>query len=273
MTDRNFTLTKDNYFDPSRPHLSVSQVKCYLKSPDLYYRRYVLKDPKAQFVPTPSMVKGSLVDDLVTRGQTDIQKKVTKKEDPELYAAQQDLDPSLLITSAQYDEAMEVVEELKRQPIWCDNVAGSEFQVLLENYLSPTKGRLVPICGLVDRVSVDPETGIHRIIDLKVTAPGNQKHFRHFAVEMGYDMQLAVYRWLYVSSRELTYDDIICSNVVVSRIEPGYVKVMTHTWSPDRLEYAFGRFERAVGDISAGRFGFPRAEWDDPKEPIGFRTE
>lgn len=257
-----FVLTADNYFSKDRPHISVSQIKDYLRCPAFYKRRHIDKDPLVQIEPTDSMKRGSLVDDLLTRGETKMQAKVLKKDDAELFEKQKEMDERLLIGARYWDEAQEVAAAVKAHPLWLPRfaTAKSEYQVLLSD-VTYNENASVPVCGLADRIdTIDKESHadyVAEIIDLKVVSPvklSTPTKWMWNVREMKYAHQFALYQKL--KSIELGCEPslISCRHVVAAFVEPGFVEVRSYIIPQGMLDEALAEIEYALKGIAAGNF-------------------
>jgi hypothetical protein len=241
-----FTLTKDNYYDPARPHVSVSQIKDYLRDPAFYYRRHVLKDPAVQIVPTDAMKRGTVVDDLLTRGQTSIQPRVLKRDDPELYEEQQHLPDSVLIGQSYWDEAVEINNTLLHDPLWMAGQSESEYQVLLQGNINGVK-----VCGLADRIC-----GME-IIDLKVTNANkisSPEKWMWNCIEMKYAHQFAMYQHLFSEKVGINKTDMRCRHVCAAYIEPGFVEVKSFIVPQPMIDAAYLEIVSALDGIKNKKF-------------------
>jgi len=265
MTAPKFRLTKENYYDPKKPHLSVSKIKDYFRDPAFYKRRHVDRDPAVQFHVTGPVKRGALVDDILTRGATEIQKKVLKKDDPVLYEAQSSMDDRLLIESRYHDEAMEIVAHLAKHPAWQDNIDKAEMQVVLEGMLEG-----MPVCGLADRIEIDRDVNGNiatvRLIDLKVTSPIKQDSARKWlwnVMEMGYDMQFYLYQRLLAEQLKIPKERIICANVVASYVEAGLIKVGIYIVPQALVDAAEEKTRWAIRQIRDKKFSPKQVTWAD----------
>lgn len=245
-----FTLTKDNYYDPKRPHVSVSQIKDYLRSPSFYYRRHVLKDPKVQIVPTDAMKRGTVVDDMLTRGQTSIQPRVLKRDNPELYEEQQHLPDSVLIGQSYWDEAHEIINNLLVDPLWMDWADTSTFQVLLQGNINGVK-----VCGLADRI--DGREQYFEIIDLKVTNASkisSPEKWMWNCIEMKYAHQFAMYQHLLSEENGNKKSHITCRHVCAAFVEPGFVEVKSFLIPQAMIDAAYLEIVSALDGIKNKKF-------------------
>lgn len=255
-----FRLTKENYYDPAKPHLSVSRIKDYFKDPAFYKRRYIDRDPEVQFHVTGPVKRGSIVDDFLTRGSTEIQKKVLKKDDPSLYEAQQSIDDRFLVEGRYWDEAMQIIAHLNKHPAWQENIDKAEMQYVLEGEIDG-----MPVCGLADRIDKMPD-GTIRLIDLKVTSPIKQdspRRWMYNVIEMGYDMQFGLYQKLLAEQLKIPKEKIVCGHVVASFVEPGLIKTSIYLIPQPMLNAALPKVEWAVREIKAKKFEPKLMRWSD----------
>ncbi len=252
-----FVLTEENYFSPERPHVSVSQIKDYLRCPAFYKRRHVDRDPAVQVVPTDAMKRGSLVDDLLTRGKTAMRPRVLKKDDPDEYAAQQSIPDRLLIGQRYWDEAMEIAAAVKASPLWKSTFDSAEtrYQVLLS---STAPEIALPVCGLADRIDVSKESEcMAEIIDLKVVSPakiGSPAKWMWNVREMRYAHQFALYQVLLSGEHGIDPNKVSCRHVVAAFVEPGFVEVRSYVVPQEMLDEAMEEIVIALKGIAAGDF-------------------
>jgi hypothetical protein len=184
MPKKQFKLTKKNYYDPLRPHLSYTQLKTYLKSPVLYKLRYVDKTNK--FHGSDSVKFGKLFDALLTDPveSSKFHVGVCRKdmsEDEKQYT----------VTENTYKEAESLAAYVQEQPFW---QSSKETQVVLQGRLHNTD-----VCGLADAIIVTPQGPA--IIDLKTTNESRMKSDKawyYHVLDYGYHIQAGLYRKLYL---------------------------------------------------------------------------
>lgn len=254
-----FRLTRRNYYSPKRPHISSTQLRCYLKSPSLYHKRYVEKLPEAQFVGGDAVKRGSIVDAMLTGGKNLYSVRVLKRDDPELYAEQQK-HPELLVSQTLVTQAQAMASEALRHPAWSEGMKKAKFQVLLEGEIEGVK-----VCGLADRVDF-LDDGSVRLIDLKSTSPSAIRSARTWfwhSWDFRLDVQMAEYRELLAMKLGIEETKIRCYHFVVAYVEPGLVKVKAYEFPEDLLARGSADVHDALKGIAAGKFNENLVTWED----------
>ncbi len=261
-----FKLTRENYFSPDRPHLSLSRIKDYQKDPYYYKRKHIDKDPTLAFVPTPSSILGSIVDDTLTGEGADIlyEKKVKKKEDPDTYERQKDVDPEYLVSEGVWSKAQQIIEHLKTQPIWTDGAKNTEFQVVLEGRIAGTK-----VCGLADKI-IDAGDGKWFLDDLKVTNTmklSSPEKWLMNCFDMGYVKQLALYQRLFAKKKKVKdLKKITCRHIVAAWQCEGLTKVEGFIFPQDMLDKEYAEVVKLIKEIKKGEFPEPSVGWNEAWE-------
>ena len=241
---KQFKLTKENYYSPTRPHLSVSQVKDFLTSPELFYKRHVTKE--LTFSPTPSVRIGKMVDAMVFGEPLPYEVKVLKRDDPEKYAMQIDLPEDVLMTPREYTIAKRIAAKLQDQPLFTDYATrGATFQKLLTSSVD-----LTPTCGLADVAIADIQFPL--VDDLKVVSAAkiaSTKAWYYNCLDFGYFIQAGTYRRML--AKELGIDEhvIPCHHLVASEETDGYVRIDYFLLPDNELTQGAEDFERGVREI------------------------
>lgn len=192
-------LTKQDYFT-NEGYLHSSALKCYLESKELYKLRHIDKHPDYQFKMTSAVLKGTIVDELLTEGHTEYAPAVLKRDDPELFEKQKE-NPEKVVTPAVWSDAMAIIEQLPKHPIWQLLNDGSEFQKIVEGKIGDSlmAGKIdcyVPGIGLFDLKITNesrgstPQRWMWHCLDMKYHVPayvyktllGTNLPFYHIAV-------------------------------------------------------------------------------------------
>jgi len=257
-------LTQKNYFDKDREHISVSQLKDYMKDPSYYKRKHIDKDPKLEFKVTPNVCVGSMVDELLTTPDEEPQyvKKVLKKDDSDEFYRQKEMEDRYVLGATYFDKGMDMVEELKRQPVWTDHIDTAQFQVLLEGELEGLK-----VCGLADRI--DKVDGKLKLIDLKVTNPARNEtgiRWHYHCIAMRYFHQLALYQHLYAEMKGIDKEAISCAHVTIANVSAGLNQVKAFNIGQDKLDVAFEEVREALRGIKDGHFDPKLTTWHEVEE-------
>lgn len=271
MTKTKFILTEDNYFSPDRPHISVSMIKDYMLDPEYYKRKWINREPELQFKVTKSMKRGLVVDHILTNpgAGCPYQKKVLKKDNPKLYEIQKGMDDRFIVAEAEWNQALQVVHDLKKHPIWSDNLETASFQEVLEDEIEGVK-----VCGLADRVDILPGDKI-RLSDLKVVNPiklDSPRKWLWNCVDMKYTHQLALYQRMLAKKIGRDYNDIECAHIVAAFQNTGITKVSGFTFAQHLLDEAYEELVDAIKNIKAKKFEPVLATWDNAEE-LGARQE
>lgn len=228
-----FGLTKENYYNSRRPHISASKIIDYTKDPYFYKLKHV--DNKIIFELTEPMKLGKFVDALCTDPEEAKQYYVkTKRGEKDDYC----------LTETQWEEGILRAGEVNRQPFWAVH-AGVEFQPILEAGLNkdgevvPWKeGRgFVPLCGRPDRVDRLAD-GRVIITDLKCVNPmvvDSPRKWLWTAVERGYDIQFAMYRAMYARMHKIPVESISCYHLCVTS-EDGFPRALLYKFPDKNLE-------------------------------------
>lgn len=260
MAEETFVLTKETYFDPKRPHVSVSQIKDFIKDPAFYKRRYIDRDPEVQFEQTDPVKRGKIVDDVLTGGRTDIYPKVLKKDDPETYAIQENMSEKNLVGKATFEQAMAVIDALREHPVWADETYPRTYQEVLEGEIAGMK-----VCGMADRIDSLPDKKF-RLIDLKVVSAvklDSPRKWMWNVRDFFYDGQFAMYRQLKAVKEGVPKTNVECYHVVAAFVEPGIVKVRAYRIPNSMIDDAEKVLAKALAGIKSGKFDPVLTTWDD----------
>jgi len=258
---KKFVLTQESYFDPLRPFLSVSQINDYIRSPDLYYRKYIKKTVPRKV--TTSMKLGLCVDALLTSGNKEIafQPKVLKKENLEMYELQKEIKEEYLLPPDLFHKAQVLAQTIMAQPFW--TLGKTQFQLPLSAFIEKT-----PVCGLLDRIDLTGKRGspLYTISDLKITSDmkiASSKKWLHNCREMGYLRQAAMYRFLTARKYRKLEKDIPFFHIVAA-ISPDDVVTLKLFKLPSRLiDEAFLQITEAIKKINNKEWTIPPLTWDD----------
>jgi len=257
---KEFILTNENYYDEDRPHVSNSMISTYLKSPALYEGRYITKTVE-RIKTTNPMKKGLIVDHILTQpDEFPFERKTLKKDDPEAYERQKDMNDRFLAPPAIYDEATEIAQGFIEQPFWQDGLEEAQFQLVLEGTIDD-----VLVCGLPDRVDRTGEQH-WRITDVKVVAPRKMQSpaawYRN-AKEMGYLRQAAMYRQLFADMQGVPVENVTFTFAVGSRPDKGFVDIRLFDVPPHLMDMAMLEIREALDGIKKKRFQKKLLTWKD----------
>jgi hypothetical protein len=240
----------------------------YRKSPSLYKRRYIDRDPDTQKKSSDAMKKGSILDDLLTRnGETDYLvnphdgRTKAGKEFKELYGEDK------IITNAVLSEVVKLYDEVVRQPFWTEGLKKRIFQIPLEGKLEG-----VLVCGLPDWIDPLPD-GRYRLVDLKSTTVNNiatAKKWMWTAMDRGYYRQAAMYQILLAQKFGVEREaiDFCWCAVATDPYEPGLTKVALLKANQLHIDMALSELKEALQGIKANKFDEMSATWDDVVEVI-----
>jgi hypothetical protein len=214
-------LTKDNYFGPENTAITSSKARDFLKSRELYYKRYVERSISSD--ETPSIILGRIIDKILEQMglhhfYRTYRRAVLKKDNPEEYAEQKDMDPSRILTKTMYDAAVNISQKAMRSPFldfYRDRKNKNYKQLILTQ---PYKVDVIEfdVAGMLDRLTIVGSTAY--VDDHKTSGSGKMKNPNSWAYTcqaFGYFMQLAVYQWL-VKQVHPAVENVICRHIVYS---------------------------------------------------------
>ncbi len=270
-----FKLTLTTYFDPKRPHMSVSQINDYIRSPEYFYKKHVAKSiPRKP--PTSPMKVGSYVDACLTnpkvakKYQQKFERTCYAKDDRETYDsetqiidAQKALGEEYVLSETEWLKGTQLVEFIKSQPFWQDGLLTAKLQQPMEMTL---KGHLM--CGLPDRMDwgKNGEFPTLHIIDLKMSSfikTSTPAKWFYNAREMGYIRQFAMYRLLACATLGLPKGLMTFSHAVGIWHEDGLVDAKLYTFPTYEIDKAERELVAALGEIAKKNFGRKMLSWDD----------
>lgn len=270
-----FKLTLATYFDPKRPHMSVSQINDYIKSPEYFYKKHVAKSiPRKP--PTSPMKVGSYVDACLTnpkvakKYQQKFERTCYAKDDRETYDletqiidAQKALGEEFVLSETEWTKGTQLVEFIKSQPFWQMGLKESIMQQPMEMTLN---GHL--LCGLPDRMDKgnDGEFPTLHIQDLKMSSfikTSTPAKWFYNAREMGYIRQFAMYRWLAHVTFNVPKENMRFSHMVGIWHEDGLVDAKLYTFPKYEIDKAERELVAALEQIAKKNFGRKMLSWDD----------
>jgi len=255
-----YKLTLKNYYSPKRPHVSNSMLGIYKKSPALYKKMFIDKEPGYEFVCTDAMKRGLVVDAALTQGDCPYQVKVLKRDDPETFALQKDMDPRYLLNETNWQQATEIIERIEEQPFWHDGFDKRIFQMPLEGKIND-----VLVCGLPDWIDPAGE-GHWRMVDLKVVSAmkiTNPRKWFMNAMDMGYFRQAAIYQHLFAELKGVPKHHVPFSWAVASYVQKGLVQVELYHAPQEHIDKAMDEVERLLDGIKNKRFEDRLLTWKD----------
>ncbi len=252
-------LTTANYYDPDRLHISNSKVSDYLKSKKFYFEKHV-----AKIVPrhiTAAMRIGSIVDSILTGSHLSFEVRTLKREDPDLYARQQEQDPSCFCSQHEMDEAILLARHVQQQPCfdWYHK-NDTRFQYVLEASLQTSVG-CISICGMADMITETEHTVY--IDDLKCTNAQKTKSpikWLYNCLDMGYLRQLAAYGFMWQEMHPDDKRDIKFRHLTVAKIEDSLYKIALFEIHPTLLVEPLQEFLDTVERIARSH---KQADWCD----------
>ena len=187
-------LTKKNYYTTENKYLSNSKIKDFLKDPEYFYKRHVTGE--IEFEQTPSMRIGSAVDLYLTGSPAQFskayQKKVLKKDEPELFELQKTADPNSLLSESEWDKVHDIVNRVKKLSVYKDIKKNFKAQKIFKTDID--LGLFDGICGIPDWYSIVEDKAI--IVDLKTATSVAEGKFKWAAIDYGYYIQQAIYQML-----------------------------------------------------------------------------
>lgn len=261
-TSSPFKLTAATYFSPQRPHVSVSMIKDYLRSPAHYHRKWVKREIDLPL--TPSLKIGTVVDAILSGESVPFYAKVLAKDNKVAYDLQKAFPEDKLISQADMDKAKAMAQATKKLKFWAKPTRTRKLQLVLE----ATIGDLL-VCGKPDVVEFD-DTGIY-IFDIKTAQPGASKNtwsWQRACEEWGYFHQLAMYRFLVKQNQEsivghsepLPYH---FGHIVISAERDELIRVKLFKINEDDLRHPWHEIVKACAGISAKNFKDEEPTWEE----------
>ena len=241
-------------------------IKDYLKSPEYFCRKYILKEVDREL--TASLKVGSMVDAILSGEPRPFQIKVLKEENPTLYAIQKSWPSEKLISKGDAEKAEAMAKAVTRCKFWTPGLNTKKLmQVILESAFENMQ-----LCGKPDIIEVvegESEVTI-RIIDIKTSQAMKMKNARawHWTCEeYGYYLQLTMYRKLVLDNTHLFVE-----GEKKIKLEFGFIAVSIDTDGVVRVclfsvpEWALGPYEATIYDtlrlIKAQKFTDPEPTWE-----------
>lgn len=271
-----FKLTLATYFDPKRPHMSVSQINDYIRSPEYFYKKHVAKSIPRK-APTSPMKVGSYVDACLTnpkvakKYQQKFERTCYAKDDRETYDletqiidAQKALGEEYVLTDTEWTKGTQLVEFIKSQPFWQMGLKESIMQQPMEMTLN---GHL--LCGLPDRMDWETDSvGVKHlhVQDLKMSSfikTSTPAKWFYNAREMGYIRQFAMYRWLAHVTFNVPKENMKFSHMVGIWHEDGLVDAKLYTFPKYEIDKAERELVAALEQIAKKNFGRKLLSWSD----------
>lgn len=274
---KNKKLTLANYFDKDRPHMSVSQINDYIRSPEFFYQKHIAKTIERK-PPTSPMKVGSYVDACLThpkkskKYQMKFERTCYAKDDRDQYDEETEiverqklLGDEFVLTGAEWLKGKQLVDFIASQPFWQEKLSQAIMQEPMEMTLD---GHL--LCGLPDRMDwLNPGTdhAMLHISDLKMSSfikTSTPAKWFYNAKEMGYIRQFAMYRLLACATiMGLRKEQVKCSHAVGIWHEEGLVDVKLFTFPDYEIDKAEAEIMWALDQISKKRFGRKLLSWND----------
>ena len=232
-------ITKDNYHSADNKFLSSSKMRDYDKSPEYFYNKHILRTiPSLQ---TEAIIRGSLVDVLLTGSKSEMEKRFRVVERRNLK------NPPigyLEINQSQYDEAEKIASKIKKTPAWKE-LKGHERQAIL--FCDKPVGRFPGFGGMLDFLYVNRDIAI--ITDLKTSSVIEPKKYYYHALDLNYDMQLAVYEDLVRYNFPEVKEDI-CRHLVVETDKDEIYKVQTFQFHDSLIEMGRVKYKEILKKIA-----------------------
>lgn len=230
-------LTKQNYFTKKNTYITNSKVGDFLKSKELYKKKHI--DRTYQQSKTPSMQLGSMVDEYISTGKPEsilkkFQVKVKKKDSPQLYDRQQEMDQDCLVSQDLYDKAVAMGNRVVDSNIyyWL-KFHKAKFQVPLTAEYSG-----VPVAGLLDALAIVGDTAY--IIDFKTANSASIRSSNSWywhCKDFGYFRQMAHYGELVLQNYP-EVKNLIFRHIVISNNEEENYPVKIFELDPESLNFA-----------------------------------
>lgn len=278
-----FVLTPATYFSKDRPHVSVSMLNDYLKSPEYYFKKHVEKSIERKPATSPMKV-GSCVDAFLTnpRASKTFEAKFERtcyaKDDREQYdletriieGQKAQIPEDNLLTDAEWLKATQLVEFIKSQPFWQDGLKKAVFQLPMEsNVRVEGTNKTMLICGLPDRLDWEnegSENAVLNIRDLKISSfikTSTPAKWFYSAKEMGYIRQFAMYRLLACATFGIKPEQVKCSHMVGIWHDDSLVDVQLYTFPDHEIDRAHGEIVYAMRQIIEGNFARKVIGWEN----------
>lgn len=206
-------LTKRNYHSKKNTMISNSKVSQYLKSKEIYKRKYIDCDYNDEL--SVSLKIGRIVDSILSTGnfkeaRKEFSIKVLKKDNEEEYNRQQHMHNDNLISQKDWDTAIKMAFKVMQSKLYewyKQNKA--QFQVPFSDTYDG-----VGVCGLLDAMVILPD--VIYIDDFKTANASSIESINHWywhCKKYGYFRQLAHYKNLVAQK----YPDhkIVCRHLVI----------------------------------------------------------
>jgi len=253
-------LTNENYHSRENTAISNSKANTYLKSKELYYKRYITGEQP--FDETPSIQLGKIVDEVVEAGNLEYFKNVyhvsvKKKDDEHEFNRLKSIDPSNILSPDVYSKIESICDRIFRSPFfdfYREN--DTKFQVPIRVKRSKNKKEF-EICGLLDALTIIGDTAY--IDDLKTTNAGSIRTPQAWAYhcnDYGYFKQMALYREL-VRIKYTQVKNIYCRHFVVSTAKSDNYPIELYTIPENLLKGLYTEFLNVAYQITV------EAEWED----------
>ena len=261
-------LNKDNYFLAENTALSSTKIKDFLRSKEMFYRRYVLGTEKVE--QSPSILIGRLLDRIIEQMtmhyfNRSYKRAVKKKDNPTEYDLQKEWDPEKILSPAIYDAVVGMAEKMLRAPFleFYQKRSYKKFKQIILQF--PYKE--IPICGMLDRLTIVGRTAY--IDDLKTSSVGKMQtpeSWYYHCLHFGYFIQLAVYKWL-VEQTTSDIDEVICRHIVIGTSKFDAYPIKLYRIPNSLLEEPLQLFFKTAEAISVEKeWKDTLLDWDDIEE-------
>jgi hypothetical protein len=195
------------------------------------------------------MKVGSIVDAIISGEEVRYSKKVLKRDDPDLFQEQKEMDKELLVSENVWNDAIaraEAITSSSAYKWYKKNKA--KFQVILQGDIT-VNSNVVPICGMADVITETKDTVY--IDDFKSTNLNklqSAKKWFYNCIDSGYVRQLGAYRYMWRLMNPNDNRDIVCRHLVVAHSK-GVVKLKTFIFSEELLDFGESDFLQGVAEI------------------------
>ena len=234
----------------------------------MYYRRHI--EYSAPSLDSPSITIGRIIDKILEQMtlyhfKRSYSRGVLKKENPEEFERQKQMDKDKVLSKATYDAIWNIAEKALRSPFlefYRDRKVKSEKQkICLSSYEDSN------ICGMLDRFSIYGNTGY--ICDYKTSAASGIKDATRWyfvCKQYGYFMQLAVYKWL-IEQEYPELKNIVCRHIVFGTskfdLYPIKLYIIPNSLLVEPLKLFFETVEAIKNEQD---FIDPLPNWEDAEE-------
>lgn len=254
-------LTPSNYFSPQNTRISNSKISDYLKSKEYFYAKHIEHSLIEE--PTDAMIIGKIVDTALTHGNIDSilerwEMKVLKKDDPEKYEFQKNMDQTKLVSETVMTKAVEMAQTVLCSRFYKQDLLRKTYrQIPLEATFNG-----VEICGLPDQVALSDEDVLRiDITDWKTSAPSDVTTPERWIAKIrdyGYDRQFVMYQILVINNlkkfgvkKKKKNIEWTFRHAVIESVKDGKYGVHLFKIDESLLAEAYFKLRGTIADIAA----------------------